>query len=59
MTLVEGDRVVKIDKQTGKPVENEMYVEFEVLGPPMHHQERGETGEFAHENYVVLLRKVR
>jgi hypothetical protein len=59
MSLIEGDHVVKIDRQTGKPAENEVSVEFEVLGPPMHHQERGETGEFAHENYVVLLRKVR
>jgi hypothetical protein len=40
MTLLEGDHVVKIDPQTGKPAENEVYVEFEVLGPPMHHHGR-------------------
>lgn len=61
MTLAVGDHVVKIDRNTGKPMtgDSEMHVEFEVMEPPTYQYPKAAEGDYTETWETVKLRVVR
>ena len=60
MTLGIGDKIVKLDKATGKPVENESYVEYEVVDlSPTFNDNCPQTQQNNPNLNVVIFTKLR